>query len=35
MESIANRVDPTMDVVTYAAPWFMSSWLHGPKQHAL
>eukprot|EP00667_Euglena_gracilis_P007856 EG_transcript_7940 len=34
MEAIANQCDPTMDVVSYAAPWFVSSMLYGPKRHA-
>ena len=32
MEAIANHTDPTMDVVAYAAPWFVSSLIHGPEQ---
>ena len=34
MECIANHCDKTLDVIGYAAPWFLSSALNGPRRFA-
>lgn len=35
MEKVANQVDPTMDVVMYAAPWFVSNAFKAPRRYAV
>mmetsp|Transcript_48061 Transcript_48061/g.78343 ORF Transcript_48061/g.78343 Transcript_48061/m.78343 type:complete len:476 (+) Transcript_48061:2-1429(+) len=34
MECIANHCDSTLDVITHAAPWFLSSAINGPRRLA-
>eukprot|EP00906_Rhabdomonas_costata_P019453 RCo028403 len=35
MEKVANQIDPTMDVVMYCAPWFVSNAFKAPKRYAV
>jgi hypothetical protein len=35
MEKVANQIDPSMDVVLYCAPWFVSNAFKAPKRYAV